>query len=206
MSKTKKSYQIHQVKQRSPEWYELREGKITSSIAKSAKSGESTIFETLAVMLTGKKERQFTNEYMDRGTSLEGEAIKEFERVTGLKVELVGFVSNGYLGWSPDGVIFKGDKIVGGIEVKCPDTKNHIKNIVSEKFYQEHQDQLIHGFVVVDDLETNYFVSYDPRLLQRKIYIKEVQRSSQGANIEVAKVAYQTFMDKLLEYKKKIVL
>ena len=74
----------HQVVQRSPEWFELRKGLWTGSIAIKLLQGKSM-----------PPESDFTgNYYTKRGQALEPLAIAEYERVVKRHVARPGFVTN----------------------------------------------------------------------------------------------------------------
>jgi putative phage-type endonuclease len=204
-----KNYQIHNgIEQKSDEWLTLREGIITGSVAKQVKTnGSAYLYEVLASMTANTKQDDISHvEAIAHGNEYEAAAREAFEKKTGLKVDEVGFISNGRLGLSPDGVVFGKNTIKATVEIKCPNTKTHIKYILEGKYPKEYKDQIIHNFVVIDDLETLYFISYDPRLKQNPLYIYEVQRSSLGAEIEVAKVAYEKHLKDLDAGYKKIIL
>lgn len=104
---------FHDVEQRSPEWFKLREDKWTGSVA--------------IKLLQGKplpQEAYFKgNIYTKRGQALEAIALREYQRVTGRRVTKVGFVTNTVYpnaGYSPDGI----DRRIL-LEVKCLNGENH---------------------------------------------------------------------------------
>lgn len=137
---------IHHVAQRSAEWYALRVGKLTASVAGdmfgTLKSGKESAARRdlrcrLALeQLTGVSgERPFTAPDVERGRELEAEALAAYEARTGLLLDRVGFVSCDELpiGCSPDAVMdsagwYYGDPpaLGGGVDVKCPRPANHL--------------------------------------------------------------------------------
>ena len=56
------------------------------------------------------------------GVEHEADAIAEYERETGFRVMPTGLwlFEDGYLGASPNGMVYNGDTLVGILEVKCP--------------------------------------------------------------------------------------
>jgi len=65
----------------------------------------------------------------------------------------------------------------------------------------EYKAQVIHYFVVVEDLEWLDFVSYDPRMRTKKIHIHRVTRDELQEDIATAQEAYIKFYDKLKKYE-----
>ena len=105
-------------KQRSPEWFKQREGRITASLV-GAIMGYSPFMSRDDAMLNmlkiGKKfEGNVATEW---GNFNEAGAIVEFEMDTGLRVDEAYFVPYlDFLGASPDGYVSDGNLI----EIKCP--------------------------------------------------------------------------------------
>ena len=210
MKQQKKNYQIvNDVEQKSDEWLAMREGIITGSVAGKVKSkGNTYLYEVLATMTANTKQKKIDHvEAIARGNDLEPAARAAFTGEMERDLTEVGFIKNGRYGLSPDGVQFdKNGNIACTVEIKCPDTKTHIKYILEGEYPKKYKDQIIHNFVVIDDLPRLFFVSYDPRLKQNPLYIYEIQRSSLGAEIEIAKVAYEKHLKDLDAGYKKIIL
>lgn len=203
-----KGYKIIQGEQRTKEWRKMREMKITGSIAKQVKgSGNSFLYELLAKFLTGKKDKEFSNEHIERGINLEPQARIVYEEITNQKVEEVAFIESesGKLGLSPDGVIFKGKNISKLIEIKCPDTNTHIKYIVEGGIPKEYRDQIIHAFIVVDDLKEMDFISYDPKFKLKPIHIVTIRRIDLITDITTTQIQYDNFLKKFDETLTKLI-
>jgi putative phage-type endonuclease len=123
---------IHDVEQRSEEWYRLRAGKPTASecnrmitttglVSKSLSGYAMTLAcETFAGQPVDAWEG---NQWTERGRAMEDEAIRLYEFATDSTVEKIGFVTtdDGIMGCSPDG--FVGDD--GMIEIKCLKAERH---------------------------------------------------------------------------------
>lgn len=204
-----KNYKIQKTEQRSEDWFAMREGLITGSTAKKAKtSGDAFLWEVLETMTTPTEfEDKFLSKAVEWGVENEPKAREEYEKATGAKVEEVGFIVNGQLGLSPDGVIFSKKNVIRKtIEIKCPETKNHIKHILTNKIPKEHKDQIIHNFIVIDDLEEMDFVSYDPRFNYKPLHIIRVTRESLLLDITTTKIAYAKHLEKLDQNYKKLIL
>lgn len=108
---------VHEVTQGSSEWHQLRAGKYTGSSAdKLLKFGTIEYSRTTPADFKG-------NFYTKRGHILEGEAIKLYQRIKDVTVQLPGFVTNSKYptcGYSPDGLL--PDRT---IEVKAFEVSRH---------------------------------------------------------------------------------
>ncbi len=114
---------IHDIEQGSPEWHKVRCGKFTASkihcllMAKSTKGYNDYLNQIAYERMTGEQPESYSNEYMDRGTALEPEAIMAYELATFNKVDPCGFVEvDQWRGCSPDGLVGKS----GMVQIKCP--------------------------------------------------------------------------------------
>ena len=210
MKQQSKNYLIvNDVEQKSDEWFAMREGIITGSVAGKVKTkGNAYLCEVLAAMTANTKQADISHvKAIAHGNKHEPAARIAFTKKSGRDLNEVGFIKNGRYGLSPDGVHFDKDgNIACTVEIKCPETKTHIKYILEGSYPKEYKDQIIHNFVVIDDLPRLFFVSYDPRLKQNPLYIFEISRESLGAEIEIAKVAYEKHLKDLDAGYKKIIL
>lgn len=171
---------IHNIEQRTPEWHALKVGKISGSTIQDIYTASKAkyIDKLVAERLTGNVEESFINSAMEWGIDHEEMAINEFEKRTKKKVSSVGFVEyNGFIGCSPDGLIYDNKNIViEGVEVKCPKTKELIGIIRTNKVPVKHLRQcLLQLYCMPSMLKVNYIV-FDPRLTQRPIHIIEINR------------------------------
>jgi predicted phage-related endonuclease len=207
------SYKIIFGDQKTDEWQKLREGKITGSQASKVKgTGDAFMNQTLAMMTTKWKPKEASGKDIDRGNELEPEARKEYIKATGQKViDNVAFIEheNGRYGISPDGIPFKGktfDEVVKKLlEIKCPDVPNHIKNIINNKVPKEYVDQIVHGFVTVEDCDEIDFVSYCPQFKFKPLHIITVKRSAYIVDISTTRIHYEKFISKLDENYSKLI-
>jgi len=195
--------------QRSQQWFEARLGVITGSRAKNAFAKNNLIFmdELIAERLTGVIPEGFTSEAMRHGILYEPEAIRVYEELTGNKVDEVGFCvhdEHPFIAVSPDGLIKIDGKYQGAVEVKCPSSKKHIEYTRIDRIPAEYKRQVIHYFVVVEELQWLDFVSYDPRLAQHKMHIHKVTRDDLQKEIDEALAVYINLYSKLLKYEQAI--
>ncbi len=171
--------QLHDVQQRTPEWFALRCGRITgtnfTTMANGTKPGiEKLCLEVATQRITGKAdENGFTNGAMEHGISTEDRARSAYEIDRLEHIKQVGFISlDEYIGISPDGLVGE----VGGVEIKCPMAKTHfgywLKKGTAWKAYRWQ----VQGFLFVTKREWIDFVSFCPdfepekRLLIERVF------------------------------------
>jgi len=199
-------YEIIEGDQKTDEWFKLREGCIvTGSNAKKVKgTGSAYLYELLAVATTEREVQEAHSKHIDRGVELEPVARKEYEKATNQKVREVSFIRNNRIGISPDGLVMKKDVVKKLIEIKCPDTPNHIRYILENKVPSEHEDQIIHGFITCPDVDEIDFVSYDPKFLFKPLHILTVKRSVYAVDITTTRIQYEKFINKFDEKHSQI--
>ena len=197
---------IHDVEQGSYEWHQLRLGKITSTRLKKvlAKDNLSLVDEIIAEEETGfADEDHFVSMEMQRGIDLEPIAIQEYEKMTGNTVTRHGFLQSEQmpiLCQSPDGYVGSD----GAIEVKCPKTKTHVKYIRQGQIPNEYKEQVWCYFLVNPELKWVDFVSYDPRLTKKPIWILRINRDDVQDNLTTAELELNKFIAKLEQYRSEI--
>lgn len=200
---------ILDVPQRSQEWFEARLGVITGSRAKQvfAKNNLPFIDELIAERMTGTIPDGFTSDAMKHGILFEPEAIRVYEETTGQIVDEIGFCVHDeypFIAVSPDGLINVGGKYKGAVEVKCPSSKKHIEYIRIGRVPAEYKAQVLHYFVVIQELEWLDFVTYDPRMNSHKLHIHRVWRDDMMHEITEALEAYLKFYAKMKKYEEAI--
>lgn len=187
--------------QRSPEWFEARLGRVTSSriadVCAKTKVGygasrSAYLNQLVAEILSGRPQESFTNAAMQWGIDHEAEARDAYSARTGEIVTEVGFVPHQTLqaGASPDGLV--GD--TGLVEIKCPNTQTHLEYVESRKppmkYLQQMQFQMAcTGRHFVD------WVSYDPRLPDNlKLLIVRIPRDD-GMIAEIEGIVSEFMME-----------
>ena len=178
---------VHDMPQRSLEWYLARLGKVTGSEAKNVMSFNANGKESagrrdyrtqlVCERLTGSyDDDRFVNKEMQRGIELEPAARAAYEAKTGHVVESIGFVEREGMavGASVDGHV---NGFEGIVEIKCPKTATHVRYLrgaESEGVFaaidgphvlipSEHFAQVLHNLWVTGAKWAD-FVSYDDRL------------------------------------------
>ena len=166
---------IHDVAQRSEEWFALRLGRATASRASdmiaTGRGGKGVgatqtryLTELVTEQLTGQTaERPFSTSHTRRGQDLEQEALLAWEARTGRLVMPVGFVSHDTLmaGCSPDGLVYKdGLTIQATMEVKCPIQAIHYPVLEKQEILDKtHRTQLLHS-IVLTGAQVGIYISY----------------------------------------------
>jgi len=170
--------------QRTNEWFQIRCGKVTASrvadVMAKTKTGYSASRDSYMAQLaveriTGKPQESFTNAAMQWGTDQEPFARATYEIKTGLMVEEIGFVAHPEIenaGASPDGLVGKD----GLIEIKCPDTKTLIDQLLNKTIPDKYFKQMQWQMDCTDRKWCDYVV-FDPRMPEGlQMIIKRVER------------------------------
>lgn len=198
----------HNVEQRSPEWHQLRKGKVTGTSLKAImgtpKARQDTIYELVAERLTIGVEGDDYESPMDRGTRLEPDALSAFGLATGKSVDKIGLIQddkNPLMANSPDGLIEETE----AIEVKCMGGKNHVKMWLTNEIPDEYFWQSIQYFVVNEKLERLYFVGYNPEIPTHPLHVIELTRDNAKEDIEKAREAQENFLEDVEAILKTII-
>lgn len=188
----KSNSMTHDTQQGSPEWLQLRRGRITGTTLKQVMGKDSSklIYEMIAEPY--EKEGNYQSDAMALGNLHEPWAIEAYEKETGSKVESVGFITKGeMLGLSPDGMVGK----TKAIEVKSPGLAKHIEYIVKNKLPSEYKWQVVMYFIIIDGLQELDFVSYHPKY-HKEVHIINITRESLTEDIMNAQEKLEKFIEK----------
>ncbi len=188
---------VIECEQGTPEWHQIRLGRITGSVVSDAfatiKSGgwgagrKNLRVRLVLERLTGKsQESGFSSFDMERGTLLEPEARSAYEIETGLLVQQVGFVAHDELmaGCSPDGLTED-----GLVDFKCPKAATHL-DYLRGGLPNDYKLQLIHGLWLTGKAWAE-MVSFHPdfpdpiRLHITRIYAKDIDMNAHGLNVRI---------------------
>lgn len=191
---------VHRCEQRTSEWYQLRCGRLTGSVAgdmlANIKSGEAAARRDLRMQLiverlTGRPQDDgngFVNDVMRRGIELEPAAMAFYEALTGNVAERTGFIAHDSLlaGCSLDGHM--GD-FEGLLSIKCPKSATHLGYIRGGILPNAYRPQALHELWITG---AHYydFLSFDDRFPEalQTFYVR-VQRAD--------------LIDQLADYEKK---
>lgn len=197
---------VHEVKQGSYEWFILRCGKVTGSRLKDVFKADnlSLMDELIAEQLTDSwEDNDYVSDAMQRGVDEEPNALDLYESLHGVKLIRDGFITCEMfpmLGYSPDGRV----GVTGGVEVKCPTSKNHVQYLRQGKLPNDYKWQVLSSFIINPHLEWYDFMSYDPRVMQRPYFIYRTTRESVLPELNKAVEDLKKFFAKLEEYKSEI--
>lgn len=186
----------NELRQKTLEWYALRQLKQTASNAYKIIAGGNILFnycvELVNEFLYGVKDRVI-NEHIQRGVELEPVARELAETLYNCKYTEVGaVVQNDRVLVSPDGCIFDDDgNIIELIEIKCPSDKTFNKVLggyIDKKYMAQMQMQMLiceckkcRYFVYNENIEPFYYsvmVEADA-VMQEKLK----ENLAEGANI-----------------------
>jgi putative phage-type endonuclease len=192
------------MEQRTEEWFSARLGKVTASrvadVLAKIKSGESASrknykMELVVQRLTGKPQESFTNAAMEWGTEQEPFARMAYEAHTGTFVKEEGFVDHPTIegfGCSPDGIV--GD---GLIEIKAPNTANHIETVLENKAPSKYIPQM-QCQMACTGAKWCDFVSFDPRVPEDlQLFVVRVERDQEY--IDSMEVEVKQFLSEVLD-------
>lgn len=177
------TYTILTCDQRSDEWHAARAGRFTGSCAADAmhtiksgafSAGRKHLRTRLALeRITGKpQERKFTTEAVQHGVDQEPVALGRYEAETGEILTRVGFLSRNDLaaGCSLDAAILTGDRIIGIVEAKCPESATHFEYLRTKQIPSDYRWQCLHN-LWVSGAEWCDFISYDDRFPEDLQYL-----------------------------------
>lgn len=183
------------IEQGSPEWHQMRLGKLTASRIADALTKSKTTGKPLAgranlqaalvtERITGNPSETYSNAAMQWGNDTEPQARAAYEFDRDVEVTQVAFVDHDEIamsGASPDGLVGKW----GLIEIKCPQSATHIATLlgtpVDKRYVTQMQWQMAcTGRQWVD------FISFDPRMpAEMQLFIQRFERDErQIADLE----------------------
>lgn len=154
------------IEQGSDEWLRIRMGLPTASVFKvlmaktEEKKGRTTLLYKLAgERLCGDPAENYTNQFMERGKSMEDEARQHYSFVRDCEPRRVGFIRNGKTGCSPDALL--GDD--GMLEIKTAAPHILIPMLLKGAFPMEHYAQC-QGALMVAERKWCDLIVYWPKM------------------------------------------
>jgi len=192
--------------QRTEEWFEARRGKFTASrvydLIPGPRGGSAAldnyIMEVALERVTGYTEEGFFSQDMQNGIDREGTARALYEAQYESVTE-VGFILHPdipYLGGSPDGLI----EIDGGLEIKCPKAKTHLKTLQTMKIETRYLYQ-IQCNMMCSGRSWWAFVSYHPGFPFGKELVRIIVKKDPVVQTEI-KIAVEKAEKKVQEIVK----
>lgn len=188
------SYRIYNCEQGTPEWRQVRAGRVTGSkadcVTAKARDGKSEgvtrrdyRIQLALERLTGiPQEEGYMNSWMQDGKDREPAARLAYEAETGNLLQSIGFAywPDVQIGCSPDSFVDDSTDGFGLIEIKCPKAATHWDYIQNARLPSAYVNQATHEMLVVDDAKFVDFVSYHPafpeklRLVRVRIFREEL--------------------------------
>lgn len=197
-----------ELEQGTPEWLQVRAGKITGSeiqplISASTgkgRGGHTSYCRKKAVeKLFGIEMATFKNAVMEQGTEREPYARMAYELLKGVEVEQVGFVElNEFVGCSPDGLIGED----GILEIKSKTDDCHAKLLLGEDDFESHYIWQALYVAYVCNRKWADLISYNPHFGKSAIFIKHLERTEETDAI-IAK-AIEIGTENIKEYIEKL--
>jgi putative phage-type endonuclease len=164
------------IKQRSPEWFELRKNRLTASdLADAIAKNNSSLVKKKAGLFHDASNIDFSKiKPLVWGTMFEPMAIRTYsQRNNDIKINEFGLIpheSLNHFGASPDGITELGIMI----EIKCPYSRQIIDDKIPDKYYMQIQGQL-----AVCNLEECDYIECEFKLYENKEdYLSETQESN----------------------------
>lgn len=189
---------IHNFEQGTPEWYNIRKGKMTASNAQAIgnkwKGLITYVNALMAEYYSSADKEHYTNKDIERGNELEKIARDMYELETGDDVQQVGFCEfDEYSGCSPDWLIGSD----WGMEIKCQSDPIHFALIthgvewIDTKYLWQIQMCLY-----ITGRKWRDFVSYNPNykksLIIHRIVVDEWMRENIVEWLDVWKLLIQS--------------
>lgn len=167
------------IKQLSPEWWELKMGKISGTRFGQVISGRKNnlVYELINENLNGYIEQDdFVSDDMQFGIENESKALDLYEEKSGIKFQRGGVIMSDFSMIhmaSPDGLNVELGIIA---EVKC--TQHGMKQI--KRFFEgpepEYPPQIKNYFAVSDDVKEVHWISFCPYRQERQLVIHIYKR------------------------------
>ena len=203
--------QIHNCEQGSPEWFKLRAGLPTASefstVMASGKDGGASktrrtyLLKLAGEILTGEPTESFTNPHMERGKAMEQEAREFYAFHQDAEPELVGFITNGPRGCSPDSLVGAN----GALEIKTKLPHLLIEALLKDAFPPEHKAQC-QGVLWVAEREWIDLAVYWPKLplLVKRAYRDEDYIRTMAAAVDAFNAELAETVERIRAYGRPV--
>ena len=175
-----------------PLWFSARLGNpgassfdkiVTNVKGEPSKSATAYAMQLAGEIVSGKAEEHYVSRDMEIGIEREEDARRTFVWETKINVREVALCypdEHKKYHISPDGLCDDG----GGLEVKCPKMKTHIKYLLEGKFPKSDYNAQVQGSLMVTGLSHWWFISYYPgirplivKVLPDQEYIKKLSEA-----------------------------
>jgi len=196
---------IIECEQRSPQWFQERLGKpsssrfgeILTSTGEISKQRKGYLYDLAAQIISGQSPETYISSAMEEGIRREEESRTLYEMIYGVEVKQVGMIfpddDKKYL-CSPDGL--RADNI--GLELKNVLPKTQVEYLLSKKLPSVYVPQ-VQGSMLVTGFKQWHFMSYCPALPP---LILEIERDEKW--IEKCDKELKAFNQELEEMVKRL--
>lgn len=195
---------ILNLEQGSGDWLRFKAGKVSgTSLAQaigSPKVQETLLNRLIAERMTETVNNDLNSEAVARGRELEPVALKAVIAASGIDFETIGMIAPDDLdnyAISPDAVKKENNVIVGGLEIKCPDSKKHVQYFRDNQVPKEYFHQVLSPFLCDESVQWWDFASFDDRNYELPLFIIRTHRKDIEEDISKAKT-------KLIDYLKRV--
>lgn len=161
--------------QRTPEWHEMKWGKIGGTLSKGLFLDSETLFIDILSQLGEQFDEfdidSYESDAMQRGTEIEIEALPYISEYSGVQFLESGWLQSeecSLLGISPDGIA---EDEKDACEIKGLGRKAHMTALVTCELPKDKICQIIHYFTVNPKLERLWFISYRPEAIKHFIKV-----------------------------------
>ena len=194
---------IYNLKQLSPEWFKIRELKMTGShaqtIASQGKGLETYIKQLVLEWVEPESKNTFMSNPMAMGMELETKARVVYSLHTKQTVKLVGFVEiDDFVGCSPDGLVEE----KGILEIKCPADNTFEEFLKTKKIPTKYIWQCQMNMMLCEK-EWCDLVFYNPNFNEKMVIKRILPNISQQEEIkkglEMGKKLLKTYLEKLTQ-------
>ena len=188
-----------EIEQGTPEWHELRRGKVTAScihfVTAKGKNGQMAatrrkyMARLVAERWSGKCAPEgYVSDAMKQGTEREPQARAAYEFMSDCQIKKVPFVDHADIvmcGCSPDGLV--GD--TGLVEIKCPEIQTHLDYLMQDEVPTDYVPQMQFQMACTGRHWVD-FVSFNPDVPPRgQVFIKRLSRDTSIIRTQETEVA-----------------
>lgn len=171
------------IEQGSFEWHKERQGCVTGTTLASAlgspKVKETLMYKLVSERMTEPQIGEINVAHITRANEMESVARKAVIDETGVNFTETGMIVSDEIEHykvSPDAIFIDNDKVVGGLEIKCPDSKKHVDYLINKGVPKEYWHQVYAPFLAGDEVEWWMFASFDDRNYEQPLTITTVFR------------------------------
>lgn len=195
----------------SQEWHKARSGVVTGTSLKDAVGSnakkKTLMYKILAGMMTEPISMDIGSKAVERGIEMEPVALRAACKTLDIPFETTGMLFSDKIesyGISPDAVVRVNGKIIGGIEMKCPNSETHIRYMMEKGVPKDYKHQVYAPFLVSDDIQWWYFMSFDDRNYEQPEFYHLVNRNLIEKELEEIKLELVSFVSQIKEAHEKL--